>query len=443
MDTYADLLPIEREIIEEEKRKLVISSLAFASIRNIVQLVNRLEKVTGIKYVRTEMGVPGLPAIDIGVKAEIESLQKGVASIYPPIEGVPEFKKEVSRFAKLFLDIDVSPECCIPTTGSMQATMAAMMVATNTKNNDYKVLFVDPGFPVNKLQVKILNKKYISFDIFDFRGNNLKEKLEDIFNNNKISVIVYSNPNNPSWVCLTNEELKIIAEFSNKYDTIIIEDLAYFGMDFRENYGLPGVPPFQPTIAKYTDNYVILISASKIFNYAGQRIAALIMSDRLYNREYHELHNNFVNTIFGKALIQDAIYALSAGTTHSSQLAIAHVLKVINDGKFNFIENIKEYGIRAAKMKQLFLENGFYLVYSKDIDKELADGFYFTVAYPGMNGEELLHELLCFGISAITLDTTGSSRTEGLRICVSQVDEEKLNLLAYRLKLFRNYKLKQ
>ena len=91
-------------------------------------------------------------------------------------------------------------------------------------------------------------------------------------------------------------------------------------------------------------------------------------------------------------------------------------------------------------MKKIFLENGFYLVYSGDVDRELADGFYFTVAYPGMNGDDLLNELLTFGISAITLHTTGSTRIEGLRICVSKVDEEKINILSDRLKLFNNIK---
>ena len=45
--------------------------------------------------------------------------------------------------------------------------------------------------------------------------------------------------------------------------------------------------------------------------------------------------------------------------------------------------------------------------------------------------------LLYYGISAITLDITGSDRTEGLRACVSQVNPELFPLLEERLKLFR------
>ena len=61
--------------------------LGSASIREIVQLVNQIEEKTGIKFIRMEMGVPGLPAPSIGVEAEIEALKSGVAAIYPDIAG--------------------------------------------------------------------------------------------------------------------------------------------------------------------------------------------------------------------------------------------------------------------------------------------------------------------------------------------------------------------
>ncbi len=63
----------------------------------------------------------------------------------------------------------------------------------------------------------------------------------------------------------------------------------------------------------------------------------------------------------------------------------------------------------------------FKIVYDRDLDEPLADGFYFTISYPGMTGEYLIEELLHYGISAISLDITGSERNEGLRACVSLV----------------------
>jgi hypothetical protein len=47
-----------------------------------------------------------------------------------------------------------------------------------------------------------------------------------------------------------------------------------------------------------------------------------------------------------------------------------------------------------------------------DDNVPIADGFYFTVHYPGFTGEELIEELLYYGISAISLSNTGSLRKE-------------------------------
>lgn len=66
----------------------------------------------------------------------------------------------------------------------------------------------------------------------------------------------------------------------------------------------------------------------------------------------------------------------------------------------------------------------------------MADGFYFTVAYPGLTSGELLTEFLDHGISAITLDITGSQRTEGLRACTSLISRDQFPVLEDRLRQF-------
>jgi aspartate/methionine/tyrosine aminotransferase len=429
-------LPISNNIIQKNIQANGISNIGTASIRQIVKVVRDIEAETGIQFVKMEMGVPGLMPSNIGVEAEIKALESGVASIYPMIEGLPELKNEMSKFVKLFLDVTVSPESCIPTVGSMQGGFAAFLTACRRDTKKNKTLFIDPGFPVQKQQMKILGLAYDSFDVYNYRGNALKEKLESYCQTGTISTIIYSSPNNPSWICFTEEELQIIGEIANKYDIIVIEDLAYFGMDFRKDYSVPGSAPFQPTVAKYTENYILLISSSKAFSYAGQRIASLVISDSLFTRKFPDLETYFSNIEFGRALIYGAVYALSSGTAHSTQYALTALLKAANDGSYNFIGDVKEYGKRAKIMKELFIANDFNIVYDTDLDEPIADGFYFTISYPGLTGSELLQELMFYGISAITLDITGSEKTEGLRACTSQIGPQQLQLLQERLQLF-------
>lgn len=428
--------PINYNIVNEKIKEMNLPSVGKASIREIKRLVDNIEKATGEKFIRMEMGIPGFPAAQIGVQGEIEALQKGVAAIYPDIDGVPILKPEISRFVKNFLDVDVNPAGCIPTVGSMQGSFACFLTLNRIYIGRDTTLFIDPGFPVHKQQHKVLGQKFESFDVYNFRGDKLRDKLESYLRKGHIHSVLYSNPNNPSWICFTEKELQIIGELATKYNVVILEDLAYIAMDFRLDYSKPGVPPYQPTVAKYADNYILLISSSKAFSYAGQRIGMMVISDKLFNTSAPDLLRYYGSDLLGRAMIFGTMYALSSGTSHSAQYALTAMLKAVNEGKFDFVEVVKEYGEKAKIMKKLFTENGFNIVYDMDEDKPIADGFYFTLSYPGFTGEELIEEFMYYGISAISLAITGSERLEGLRACVSLVQRSQFSDLEYRLKRF-------
>ncbi|NLD21484.1 MAG: pyridoxal phosphate-dependent aminotransferase, partial [Bacteroidales bacterium] len=354
---------------------------------------------------------------------------------YPQIDGIPQLKKEASYFIKNFLDLDVDGENCLPTVGSMQGAFSSFLICSRVSNAKDTILFIDPCFPVHKYQNKVLGINVESFDIYDFRGEKLRDKLESIFATGRIHSMLYSNPNNPSWVCLTNEELKIIGELATKYDVIVLEDLAYFGMDFRKDYSHPGEAPYQPSVGKYTDNYALLISSAKAFSYAGERVAILAISDKLAKRHFPDLLTHFNSDTFRNAIVYGALHPLSSGTSHSAQYALAAMFKAVNDGTYNYRDDVIEYGRKARIMKEAFLANGFVITYDKDLDKDIADGFYFTYGYPGFTGSDLVEEMLLYGISAISLYTCGSTR-EGIRACTSLITRDEIAELAKRLALF-------
>ncbi len=407
-----------------------------ATIREVVAISNQLEQLTKTEFIHMEMGVPGLPAAKVGVEAEIKALQAGAASIYPNINGLSELKEEASRFIKAFINIDVAAEGCVPVTGSMQGTYASFLVSGQCTPGKDTILFIDPGFPVQKQQIAVMGYKYESFDVYECRGKKLREMLESYLNKGNIASMIYSNPNNPAWFCLTEEELQIIGEMANKYDVIVIEDLAYFAMDFRKPLGVPFEAPYQATVARYTDNYVLQISGSKAFSYAGQRIGVTAISNKLYHRSYPGLTRRYGGGTFGTVYIHRVLYALSSGTSHSAQYALAAMFKAASDGSFDFVSDVKEYGRRAAKLKKIFTDYGFTIVYDQDLSEPIADGFYFTIGYPGMTGSELMEELMYYGISAISLSTTGSNQ-QGLRACTSFIKDHQYALLEERLKIFK------
>lgn len=427
--------PVDYKTAQEVIESYHLPDFGKATIREVVAIATELEQRTGTEFIHMEMGVPGLKPAEVGVKAEIAALEQGVASIYPNINGLPELKKQASRFVKAFINVDVSPEGCVPVTGSMQGTFASFMVSCQCTEGKDTILFIDPGFPVQKQQITVMGYRYASFDVYEYRGEKLRGILEEFLSKGNIAALIYSNPNNPAWFCLSEEELQIVAEVANKYDVIVIEDLAYFAMDFRKDLSKPFEPPFQPTIARYTDNYIMQISGSKAFSYAGQRIGVTVISDKLYHRAYPGLTKRYGGGTFGTVYVHRVLYALSSGTSHSAQYALAAMFKAAADGTFDFVSEIREYGRRAEKLKKIFTNHGFRIVYDHDLDKPIADGFYFTITYPGMTGGELMKELMYYGVSAISLSTTGSKQ-EGLRACTSFIKDNQYTLLDERLKLF-------
>lgn len=224
------------------------------------------------------------------------------------------------------MNIDIPEKGVVPTVGSMQASFTLMLLLAQRIPEKDTMLFMNPGFPAQRNQAKLLGIKEAAFDIYSFRGKALEEKLESMLREGNITGIIYSNPNNPAWTNLTEEELEIIGRLATKYDVIVLEDLAYFGMDFRTDISTPGVEPYVSTVARYTDNYILMLSGSKIFSYAGQRIAVVCMSEAVYDRHYKFLEEFYEMPAFGDAYIYGVLYCSSSGTAHSAQYALAAMM---------------------------------------------------------------------------------------------------------------------
>ena len=430
------MFPLNKDVIEKVLQDLNIPDITSATIRQINSLASIMDEEAGEEIVHLELGNPGLPAEEIGIEAEIEALRSGVANQYPNVKGIKELRKQGSRFIKAFLDVDINPNGITPTVGSMQGSFTLLQLLKMRETGKDTLLMLFPGFPAQRHQAKLLGMNLEGFDIYHYRGKKLEAKLEEYFKTGRVTAMLYSNPNNPAWTNLTAEELEIIGRLATKYDVIVIEDLAYMGMDFRRDFGHPFEPPYISTVANYTDNYILLISASKIFSYAGQRIALVCMSDSVYNRKYKNFADFFEMPKMGDAYVYGVLYCSSSGTTHSAQYGMAKMLKAACDGELKFVEHCSEYGRRGGLIKKILRENGFRLVYELDGDEEIADGFFLTAAYKDMAGEELQKELMRYGVSTISLPSTGSKQ-EGVRITVSTVsDKEHFDLLEKRLKQF-------
>ncbi len=425
------------ELVEQATRELHVADLSRATIGEVLLVAQYLEQKTGIPFIRMDQGSPGLPVNHFGVEAEKAALDRGVGSQYPAAAGVPELKTQAARFIKAFLNVDISERACVPTVGSVAGSYGSFIACTQRITGKNKVLFIDPGFPIQKSQLRVIGVEWREFDIYKYRGQALRAKLEEMLSEGDIAAIVYSNPNNPAWICLEESELQIIGELATKYDVVVMEDLAYFCMDFRRDLGHPFEPPYAPTVAHYTDNYILMLSSSKIFSYAGQRMALLGISDKLYDKHYPALAQRYNDAgVFGQTLVASILYMITSGCTASTQYAYAEMLRLATEGKINFVEDTREYARRAERMKKIFTDNGFHIVYDRDVTEQVGDGFFFTIGYGNMSGGELLRELLYYGVSSISLSTTGSQQ-QGVRACTSRMRDDLYDVMEERMRAFK------
>ena len=428
------------EMVSEAARVNHVADLSHATIGETLLVAQYLEQKTGIPFIRMDQGSPGLPANRYGIEAEKRALDTGIGSQYPAAAGVKELKEAASEFVKAFIDIDITPRACLPTVGSVAGSFGSFIACCQRKAYPQmgKVLFIDPGFPIQKSQLRILGIEWKEFDIFPYRGQALRDKLEEELKDGDVAAIIYSNPNNPAWISLEEEELQIIGELATKHDVIVLEDLAYFAMDSRRDLSHPYEAPFVRTVARYTDNYILMLSASKIFSYAGQRIALVCISDKLFDRHFPALAERYHDSgVFGPTFIASIQYMITSGCTATTQYGYAEMLRLSCEGKINFVEDTREYAIRARKMKKIFCDNGFTVTYPKDVHEPIGDGFFFSLSYPGMSGSELVKELIHYGVSSINLDTTGSHQP-GVRACTSRMREELYSVLEERMRQFRD-----
>lgn len=424
------------ELISEACAANNVADLSHATIGEVLLVAQWLEKETGKPFIRMDQGSPGLPVNHYGVEAEKKALDRGVGSQYPAAAGVPELKDAAHEFVKAFIDIDISPRACVPTVGSVMGSFGAFIGCTQRLPGKDKILFLNPGFPIMQSQLRILGIGWREFDIYPCRGEAMRSVLESELSRGDIAAILYSNPNNPAWTCLDETELKIIGELATRYDAVVIEDLAYFCMDYRHDLGHPYTPPFVPTVARYTDNYILLLSSSKIFSYAGQRMALMCMSDRLFDTHYQALEDRYHDAgVFGTTMIAEILYMITSGCTASTQYGYAEMLRLSCEGKINFVEDTREYEHRAHRMKAIFLRHGFHIVYDRDVTEPVGDGFFFTLGYGSMTGGQLLEELIAYGVSCISLGTTGSLE-QGVRACTSRMREELYPVLDERMAEF-------
>jgi aspartate/methionine/tyrosine aminotransferase len=397
-------------------------------IEEYLTTVNDIERRTGIEFVRLDFGIPGLAPLAACVAGHVAPLQAGaIPQQYSPAAGLERLRAAGASFLSRRVGIECTSNNVFVTCGGTQALYVAQAIAANLQPARRTAVFLTPTYPPMFAQARLLGLTIRNLELDQVHGAELCAALEALFKAGDVACLCWASPNNHTWSVRTHAELKAIAALCARYDVIPIEDLTYLGM---LGHGSSTQQSF-PSIARHANRYFIVLSASKMLSYAGERVGLLIGGQGLLASSSPALARASGLASVARTC-SSMIFNLTAGAPHSAQHGVAQALEAINTGQIDLERVLSVYAERARQLKQILLANGFDLVYG-DTAQDGGDGFYVCFSYPGMSGAELLRRLLAYGVTVLPLTLFGSMRSDAVRACVGRLDEPAMALLAKRL----------
>lgn len=220
-------------------------------------------------------------------------------------------------------------ENVVVTCGGTEAMMASMMAITNPGD---KVIIFSPFYENYKADAILsgaspifvkLNPPNFDFDI---------SELENAFKQNPKAIIL-CNPSNPSGKVFTREELQIIADFAEKYDTYVVTDEVYEHIVYK-----PHVHTYFASLPKMKDRTITTTSLSKTYSITGWRLGYTIANKEI-TQAIKSVHD-FLTVGAAAPLQEAAIVGLNFGDEYYEELQEKYTHK-----RDIFLNGLKEIGL--------------------------------------------------------------------------------------------------
>lgn len=220
-------------------------------------------------------------------------------------------------------------ENVVVTCGGTEAMMASMMVITNPGD---KVIIFSPFYENYKADAILSGAEPIFVKLnppnFDFDIN----ELENAFKQNPKAIIL-CNPSNPSGKVFTREELQIIADFAEKYDTYVVTDEVYEHIVYK-----PYVHTYFASLPKMKDRTITTTSLSKTYSITGWRLGYTIANKEI-TQAIKSVHD-FLTVGAAAPLQEAAIVGLNFGDEYYEKLQEKYTHK-----RDIFLNGLKEIGL--------------------------------------------------------------------------------------------------
>lgn len=266
--------------------------------------------------------------------------------------GAQNFREALARKHQHFTGTEIDPNSeIVVTCGSTEAMMAAMMSVTNPGD---KVIVFSPFYENYGADTILSDAEPIYVPLIPPAFSFDADVLEAAFKQHPKALIL-CNPSNPCGKVFTYDELKIIADLAEKYDTFVITDEVYEHIVYA-----PHRHTYFSTLPNMRERTIMCGSLSKTYSITGWRLGYVIASPQII--ETVKKVHDFLTVGAAAPLQEAAVVGLNFGDDYYADLQRKYTEKrdlflkgldrlgishTVPEGAYYILLNISEFGYES------------------------------------------------------------------------------------------------
>jgi len=226
----------------------------------------------GKKIIHLEIGEPDFDTPKHIKEAAVRALHAGYTH-YVPAAGIYELREAIAEYITKTRNVEVNPNEVIVTPGSKTAIFLAMLACINPGD---EVLYPNPGYPIYESIIRLLGARPIPIPLMESNNFRLDHEYFKEHITRKTRMIIINSPENPTGEVLSDEDLKLIADCTEKRDDVVVlsdeiySRLIYDG-EHKSIISLPGMK----------EKTILIDGFSKTYAMTGWRLGYGIVPKKL------------------------------------------------------------------------------------------------------------------------------------------------------------------
>ncbi len=224
--------------------------------------------------------------------------------------GAQNFREALSRKQSRLMKREIDPNSeIVVTCGSTEAMMAAMMTVCDPGD---KVIVFSPFYENYGADAILSGAEPIYVPLVPPTFKFDADILENAFKQ-RPKALILCNPSNPCGKVFTLEELQIIADFAEKYDTFVITDEVYEHIVYKPNEHI-----YFASLPNMWERTISCSSLSKTYSITGWRLGYIIAPAHII--ETAKKVHDFLTVGAAAPLQEAAVTGLEFGDEYYSDL---------------------------------------------------------------------------------------------------------------------------